>query len=259
MGAGSPLALLTAWLASAARATLLYPRRLRREGRPRRRGATGPPNGPRSWRSRRGGHVRAPLGHRLDLVRARPVRVALLAAGFVAGGGPLGEETAPARPRIPGATAPRVSSPPPGWLRPRLLVAWAIWQPEASDRAVDQAVRLASEGRYAEALAKADDAADADPLSPDPALHPRGRADLRLLGLTDAERSLEQAVLSFPGDPQHVAAAHAAPSCPLDRPRQANLIVSGALYLDPYSTEARTLYISARSGIRRAEAGRPQP
>ena len=256
VGGALVVALLIAWLASAARATLLYPRRLRRER------TTPPPR--RDWTAERTALVALALvAVTFGLQSAidwtwfvpGPAAMALVAAGYVAGRGPLGEETAPA-PADPGRDGPRVFAAA-GVVAAALLVAWAIWQPEASDRAVDQAVRLASEGRYAEALDKADDAADADPLSPTPLFT---RADVQISAgrLTDAERSLEQAVLSFPGDPRTWLRLTRL-KLSLDRPRQADLIVSGALYLDPYSTEARTLYISARSGIRRAEAGRPQP
>ena len=70
----------------------------------------------------------------------------------------------------------------------------------------------------------------------------------------DAERTLEQAVLSFPGDPRTWLRLTRL-ELSLGRPREADRIVRGALYLDPFSREARTLYVSARSGD--APGGRP--
>ena len=97
-----------------------------------------------------------------------PAAMALVAAGFVAGRGPLGAAPHGAgrasrtagRPRARIAAAAGVAA------RRRSLLAWAIWQPEASDRATGDALALADAGRrYAEAIAKTEDAADTNPLS----------------------------------------------------------------------------------------------
>ena len=113
-----------------------------------------------------------------------PAVMALLAAGFVAGRGPVRRH----RP-------PRGASPSAGARRRRiaaalatvataLLVAWAIWQPEASDRATNDALALADERKFDEAVARTKDAEDLNPLTPDPLLvrasidtagEPRGR------------------------------------------------------------------------------------
>ena len=138
-----------------------------------------------------------------------------------------------------------------------VLTAWAVWQPEASDRAVDRAVRLAVEGNYDEALAATGDAADADPLSARPALHARRGPGGGRPTPPRRRRTLEQAVLSFPGDPRTWLRLTRL-ELSLRRPRDALRIVRGALYLDAYSREARTLYVSARSAVRRQEARRAQ-
>ena len=41
-----------------------------------------------------------------------------------------------------------------------VLVAWAIWQPEAADRETGDAIRLADAGQVDAAIAKTEDAAE---------------------------------------------------------------------------------------------------
>jgi O-Antigen ligase/Tetratricopeptide repeat len=245
VGAALVVALLIAWLAAVAQATLLYPRRRRRDG--------AAPPARRDWTDERTALVALALvAITFGLQSAidwtwfvpGPAAMALVAGGYVAGRGPLGARPAPeptGAPPVLAAAAVMLAA---------LLVAWAVWQPEASDRSVDEALRLAGEGRYDEALAKAADAADADPLSPTPLF---ARADVQFAfgRRADADQTLEQAVLSFPGDPRTWLRLTRV-KLSLGHPREADQVVRGALYLDPYSTEARTLYISARSGIRRA-------
>ena len=99
-----------------------------------------------------------------------PAVLALVAAGYVAGRGPaaaLPERRARrARGRPTGRIAQRSA-----WCSPRLVLAWAVWQPEASDRATGEALELADEGRFAEAIAKTRGRRRTlNPLSPEPLL-----------------------------------------------------------------------------------------
>ena len=253
LGAAAALALLIAWLAAAARTTGLYPRRLQRAGPPPRR----------DWDRDRTALVALTLMVVAFGLQSAidwtwfvpgPAAMALVAAGYVAGRGPLaaavapaGDEPARGRTHALAAAAVMVAV---------VLTAWAVWQPEASDRAVDRAVRLAVEGNYDEALAATGDAADADPLSATP-LFTRAEVQVAAGRPAEAERTLEQAVLSFPGDPRTWLRLTRL-ELSLRRPEDALRIVRGALYLDAYSREARTLYISARSAVRRQEARRAQ-
>ncbi|HEU0024545.1 MAG TPA: tetratricopeptide repeat protein, partial [Thermoleophilaceae bacterium] len=132
-----------------------------------------------------------------------------------------------------------------------LLVAWAVWQPESSARATERASELAAEGRYDDALAEVDDAADADPLSTAPLLE-RAEIELAAGSQADARRTLERAVLSFPGDPHTWLRLTRFQLYTLERPGQALGTVRGALYLDPYSREARQLFLDSRITLRRA-------
>jgi hypothetical protein len=251
VGAAISLALLIAWLVAAGRTTGLHPRRRRQSSIP-------PPR--RDWDRDRIAFVALALMVLAFGLQSAidwtwfvpgPAAMALLAAGYVAGRGPLGAlgaprpaDPAPARAQALGAAAV---------LAVAALAAWAIWQPEASSRAVDSALRLAAEGRYDEALAKTGDAADADPLSPVP-LFTRAEVQLAASDWSGAQRSFEQAVLSFPGDPRAWLRLTRF-QLSIGRPREALRIVPGAIYLDPYSREAATLFVSARSAVRRLAAG----
>ena len=134
-----------------------------------------------------------------------------------------------------------------------LIVCWAIWQPEASDRATNQALELADERDFTDALVKTEDAEDANPLSPDPYLV-RAAVDTQANRVDDARRTLEDAVLKFPGDPQTWNRLAAFQLGTLDDPTQALETLRGSLYLDPFSTFARQLFLEARKRERELEA-----
>jgi O-Antigen ligase len=177
-----------------------------------------------------------------------PAVMALLAAGFVAGLGPYGTEPSPDEPirwrpsrrRIAAALATMATA---------LLVAWAIWQPEASDRATNDALALADERKFDDAVARTKDAQDLNPLTPDPLLV-RASIDTQANRLRDAERSLNTAVIEFPGDPQTWYRLAAFELGTLDAPERALKTIRGALYIDPHSRPAAELFLNARSRLR---------
>jgi hypothetical protein len=243
-------ALLLAWLVAAARATGLHPRRTAVR---------------RDWDADRLALVALSLSAIVFGLQSAidwtwfvpgPTAMALVAAGFVAG---RGTEAGPApsidwrRPlrtvtpaRLAGAAAVLLTA---------LVTAWAIWQPEASDRQTGDALALADRGETAAAIAKASDAADTDPLSSEPLLvlatieSGAGRN-------AAAEHTLEQAVLKFPGDPQTWLRLTGFQLDPLDRPVQAAQTVRGALYLDRFSQPARALFLLAKQREREDQAAR---
>ena len=95
-----------------------------------------------------------------------PMAMALVAGGFVCARAPLDDYGAlqpigrrPSTGRIVGAVAALATA---------TLLAWAIWQPEASHRATDDALALADEGKFDEARDRTADAEDLNPLSPSP-------------------------------------------------------------------------------------------
>ena len=278
--------LLIAWLAAAMRTTGLHPRRM-----PLRRGDPGPlPR--RDWDGERIALVALALVAVVFGLQSAidwtwfvpgPAAMAFVAAGFVAGRGPIPAVRRPAEAPLalgrrdggaeasPGgataATEPapgeRISWPPPRPSRPHvvvaaavgvasLLVVWAIWQPEASDRATNRALELVDQRDYDAALAKTDDAADADPLSPDPLLV-RAVVETAAGSETAARHTLELAVLKFPGEPETWLRLASFQLGTIDRPRAALQSVRGALYLDPLSAPARQLFLDARARARQKE------
>jgi predicted Zn-dependent protease len=127
-----------------------------------------------------------------------------------------------------------------------VLCAWAIWQPLRSDQQTDHALDLAAEGRTAQALAAVDRAQDLDPLTPRPAVVKSSIEDGA--GQPErARRTLEDAVKAFPGDPQVWLQLAQYELNTLNKPADALAIVSGALYLDPQSRAAQTVFFQANA------------
>ncbi|MFL5827379.1 MAG: tetratricopeptide repeat protein, partial [Thermoleophilaceae bacterium] len=203
-----------------------------------------------------------------------PAVMAILAAGFVAGRGPLLEPAAaPAgdtRLSVVGNGASpagrrRVPLPSPQRalfavvvLAAAALTAWQIAQPERSDSQTQDAISLAASGQLAPAVTKAKAAASTDPLSPKPLLVQA--AILDAAGHPKQARStLEQAVIRFPSEPQvwlrladydlHRAG---------DVPGAMNAL-SGALFLDPLNQQARELFLEARARERGGQPGATSP
>ena len=252
--------LLLAWMLAALSATGLLPRRLMRANR------QDAPLPRRDWDARRIAVVTLALVPVAFGVQSQidwtwfiqaPTAMALIGAGFLAGSGPLGaEERAerPARPRRPdrfriaGAVAALATA---------VLLAWTIWQPEASDRATNEALALADEHKFDEAIAKTEDAEDLNPLTPDPLLV-RAAVDTESNRVDEAQRSLEMAVIRFPGDPQTWYRLAAFELGTLDAPEQALETLRGALYLNPHSDVIRSLFLDARAR-QREKAGTAQP
>ena len=134
-----------------------------------------------------------------------------------------------------------------------LLAAWAIWQPEASDRATGDALELLDEGDFESALAKTEDARETNPVSADPLLV-RAVIQTQADREADARESLEEAVLEFPGSSENWYRLAAFQLGTLDRPAEALQTVQGALYLDPLSAPARQLFLDARARAREKQA-----
>jgi O-Antigen ligase len=250
--------LLVAWLVAALRATALLPRRLpyalpAHEPLPR-----------RDWDGDRIGLVALTLAAIAFGLQSiidwtwfvpGPAVLALVAAGYVAGRGPAAA--------LPEGRTPR---PKPGQAQiaaavgvglAALVLAWAVWQPEASDRATGQALELADQGGFPEAIAKTVDAEDTNPLTPEPLLV-RASIQTQAGDEAAAEETLERAVLSFPGDPQTWYRLAAFQLGTRDRPAAALETLQGALYLDPFWNSARALFLEARARQRELETLRAQ-
>jgi hypothetical protein len=70
-----------------------------------------------------------------------------------------------------------------------------------------------------------------------------------------AKRTLERAVLRFPGDPQTWLRLASFQLGTLDRPADALLTVRGVLHLDPFSVAGRQLFLEARIRLRERQTG----
>jgi MFS family permease len=248
--------LLLAWLFAAARTIGLLPRRLP-WGRER-----GEPPGPREWTPERVAlfalaliTVAFGLQSAIDWTWfvPGPTAMALLAAGFVAGRGPLAvtgerEQALGLRERLAERSPARLAAAG-AVLLAALLAAWTIWQPEAGDRATGDALALLDDGDFEGALTKTEDARSADPLSAEPLLV-RASIETQANRESDARDTLEEAVLKFPGSVDTWYRLAAFQLGTLDRPLRAAQTVQGALYLDPLSTPARQLFLEARARAR---------
>jgi hypothetical protein len=265
IGMGISVALLLAWLAAAARATGVRPRR--RWGAwlwtlARTRDAHAPPP------------MRPPVQttpERIGLMTLAATAIAfgvhsavdwtwfvpatalagLLSAAWVAGRGPLDEPVTAdaARPSLPRGAA--------GWRAARgraalaglvvvvgLAGAWTIWQPQRAVDASDAALDAFAAGHLEQAMADARDAADRDSLSIDPLL--------TLAAIQTAARepaaaraTLERAVDLQPANPETWLRLG---QFELRRGRvgRALRLLGSALYLDPHGPEAQTSYAEAQ-------------
>ena len=252
--------LLLVWVLAALSATGLLPRRLMRADR------DDAPVPRRDWDAGRIALVTLALVPVVFGVQSlldwtwfiqAPTAMALIAAGFLAGRGPLGADERAEPPERPGGPdrfriAGGVVA-----VGTALLLAWTIWQPEASDRATNQALALADERKFDEAIAKTEDAEELNPLTPDPLLV-RASVNTAADRVDAAQENLEHAVIRFPGDPQTWYRLAAFQLGTLDSPEQALETLRGALYLNPHSVPVRNLFLDARAR-QREKAGTAEP
>jgi O-antigen ligase/polysaccharide polymerase Wzy-like membrane protein len=264
IGLGVTTLLFLAWLLAALSATGLLPRRLVQPSDD----TALPPR--RDWNTDRTALVAlvlVPLAFGIESLLdwtwfiQEPTVMALIPAGYLAGRGPLGgdaPDTAAAAPtplrwrpagfRIVAALAALATA---------ALVAWSIWQPEASDRATNEALALLDAKKFDKAIAKTKDAEDLNPLTPDPLLV-RASIETAANREQDAQQDLERAVILFPGDPQTWYRLAAFQLGTLDAPEQAADTIRGALYLDPHSRATRQLFLDSRAR-QREKAGSTDP
>jgi O-Antigen ligase len=252
-----------AWLLAALSATNLLPRRLLRATRGQ---EDEEPLPRRDWDDARIAIVAVAIVPVVFAVQSlvdwtwfipAPAAMALVPAGFVAGRDPhWARDERPAEPIRWRPEPNRVVAAVVALLTAGLL-AWAIWLPEASDRATNDALALAEQHRYDRALERTRDAEDLNPLTPDPLLV-RAAIDT-MAGREDAAReSLERAVIQFPGDPQTWYRLAAFQLGTLDAPEQALETLKGLLYIDPQSRPGHALFLTARARLRE-KTGQAQP
>ena len=161
----------------------------------------------------------------------------------------------PERPRLPGFVTRS--------LRPlfaalvivcTLLCAWAIWQPLRSDNESDHALDLSANNDIGPALRAVGRAHDIDPLSPRPYVVRNAILDASG-NPVGATKALQDAVRAFPADPQTWIQLAQYQLNSLNQPAEALKTVKGALYLDPQSRAAQTVYFQAGAALN----GAPSP
>ncbi|MEA2222981.1 MAG: hypothetical protein QOH83_1357 [Solirubrobacteraceae bacterium] len=246
-GLAVSLALLAAWLASAARATGLRRRDRGRSFTPERIGlltlfAVVIVFGVHSF---------------VDWTWFVPANaaVALLAAGWIAGRGPLGDrEPATTRLGTAGGVVERLR----GGLRERprvigaatvalvvLATAWTVWQPLRADTIAQNALDTLDAGNADAARAQAQQARDINPLSLDP-LYALWTIESAAGRNSAARRALEQAVRLQPANPDPWVRLAQFELNTLKRPKVALAAIRPALYLDPRSSDAVAVFLAAR-------------
>jgi hypothetical protein len=164
---------------------------------------------------------------------------------------PPPDEEAPRRPRMPPALRPLFAL---LVLACALLCAWSIWQPLRSDQESDHALDLSANNHVDAALRAAQHAHDLDPLTPRPYVV-RNAIEDASGNPVEAERALQDAVRAFPADPQTWIQLAQYQLNSLSKPADALKTVNGALYLDPQSRAAQTVYFQAGAALN----GAPSP
>ena len=193
-----------------------------------------------------------------------PTVMAMVAAGFAAGRGPLPPDVLPVMADTPPSRR-RLGLPPvPGdrllpatlALVATLVTAWALIQPERADRETHEALTALDRKDYPAAGDSAENARDINPLSVRPLFvqsqvaYARNNPDL-------AHGLLERAVLDQPANPETWLRLSEFQLYRLNRPEDALETVTGALFLDPRSRPAQSVFFDARAKLR--ETGSTAP
>jgi hypothetical protein len=135
-----------------------------------------------------------------------------------------------------------------------LLSAWAIWQPLRSDHESDHALDLSANNHVDAARRAVQRAHEIDPLSPRPYVV-RNAIEDATGNPVGAEKALQDAVIAFPADPQTWIQLAQYQLNSRNQPAEALKTVKGALYLDPQSRAAQTVYFQASAAL----YGAPSP
>jgi tetratricopeptide (TPR) repeat protein len=167
---------------------------------------------------------------------------ALLAAGWLAGRGPVVEELAPRPERRRTGWVGSLSAA--GIVLVALVAAWQTWQPLRSVHAADDALAAADARRLPDARDRAARAADLNPLSVEP-LFARAAVEVAARDLPAARRALEEGVRRQPGVAETWLRLAELELTSAGRPEAAQRAVGAALYLDPRSPAGQALFLEA--------------
>ena len=249
-GMAVSLALLAAWLASAARATGL---RRRDRGRP--------------YTPERIGLLTLfatvivfGVSSTIDWTWFVPANAAvgLLAAGWLAGRGPLGARGHEEDERAPTTGAQALAKRLRAGTRERpraicagaaavlvLATAWTVYQPQRADTIAQNSLDTLSTGDADTAREQAQHAGDVNPLSLDP-LYALWTIEASAGRNSEARRALEQAVRLQPSNPDPWTRLAEFELGTLKRPQVALTAIRPALYLDPRSSDAVAVFLAAQ-------------
>ncbi len=252
-GLAVSLALLAAWLAGAARATGLRRRDRRRPYTPERIGLL----------TLFAVVVVFGVSSSIDWTWFVPANaaVALLAAGWIAGRGPL---AAPRRDDAEhlrtsgGGGATRLAERLRAGLRERpravsaaavallvLATAWTVYQPQRADTIAQDALQTLATGNADAARRQAEHARSINPLSLDP-LYALATIETAAGRNSAARRAFEQAVRLQPSNPDPWIRLAEFELNTLERPKVALTAIRPALYLDPRSSDAVAVFLAAQ-------------
>ena len=185
--------------------------------------------------------------------------VALLAAGWVAGRGPLGAEreatardpdigagTGGALERLRAGARDRMRAVAAGaTLLLVVVVAWAVWQPMRAETLTQDALDSLAAGDADAARTQAQRAHDANSLSLDP-LFALATIETATRRNTAARRALGEAVRLQPDNPEPWLRLAEFELNTLQRPEIALSAIRPALYLDPRSSDAVAVFLAAQ-------------
>jgi hypothetical protein len=257
-----------AWFVSAARTTGLERHPGRREG------------APRHWDADRVGTTALALAALVYAFQSAidwtwfvpgPTVMALILAGYVAGRGPAPQPVgAPsaivaagprrdqlvALPRLPRFQLRLPPRPHTARLVPAVLVvavalcaAWAVYQPQRANNANQDALDLLASKQLPAAAKKADQAHSIDPASVTP-LWTKAAVAVAQQNLPEAEVLFQRAVFDQPSNPETWTRLAEFELYRNNQPQKALDIVEGAIYLDPHSAAAQTVFFDALRRIR---------
>jgi tetratricopeptide (TPR) repeat protein len=178
--------------------------------------------------------------------------VALVAAGYVAGRGPL---TAPRGGRVPGTRWSARLAIAGALVAGALLAAWTIWQPLRSDQAANAALSSLSRNDVSAAYVNVTKARHRNPLAVEP-LFDQATIEDSVGRHRAAERLLQQAVRLQPANALTWQRLGQYELTVMQRPRAAVDELRAALFLDPRSPAIQRDFVAATRALATAEQNR---
>jgi tetratricopeptide (TPR) repeat protein len=125
-----------------------------------------------------------------------------------------------------------------------LCAAWAVYQPQRSNSANQQALDLLAKDQLPAAAEKADRAHSINPAALSP-LWTKAAVKIAQKNLPAAEVLFQRAVFDQPSNPEAWTRLAEFELYRKNEPKKALDIVEGALYLDPRSASAQTVFFDA--------------